>query len=319
MASPNLSELVSTTLRSRKKELADNVSKTNALFNRLSKKGKVKKLSGGRTIVAELDYAENATYQRYSGYDVLNVAPSDVISAAEYDWKLAAVHVSASGEELRANNGPEQTINLLEGRMTNAMRTLKNNLSTDIYSDGTASGGKQIGGLQSLLSDAPTSGTVGGIDRSAYSFWQNQLYDFSVESVTASSSTMKGAMNTLWLRCIRGNDKPDLIVADAVYYDFYESGLQDLQRYASSDMASAGFSALKYKTADFIYDGDSGVPASHMYMMNTDFIELAVHKDAEFEPMAQKEAINQDAIIVPIIFQGNLCMSNADVQGVMHA
>lgn len=318
MASPNLSELVSTTLRNRKKELADNVSKTNALFNRLSSKGKVKKLSGGRTIVAELDYAENATYQRYSGYDVLNIAPSDVISAAEYDWKLAAVHVSASGEELRANSGPEQTIDLLEGRMVNAMRTMKNNLSTDIYSDGTASGGKQIGGLQSLVADDPTTGTVGGIDRASYSFWQNQLYDFSVEAVTSSSSTIKSAMNKLWLNCIRGNDKPDLIVGDDVYYDYYETSLQDLQRYMSSEMASAGFSALKYKTADVIYDGDSGVPASHFYFLNTDYLELNVHKDAEFEPMDQKEAINQDAIIVPIIFQGNLVMSNADVQGVMH-
>ena len=62
MADPNLSEIVSTTLRHRNKEFADNVSNGNALLQRLSKKGKVKMVDGGRTIVEELDYAENGTF-----------------------------------------------------------------------------------------------------------------------------------------------------------------------------------------------------------------------------------------------------------------
>lgn len=99
MASPNLSELVTTTLRSRTKRLADNVTKQTALLNRLREKGKVKPVSGGRTIVQELEYAENSTFQRYSGYETLNISPSDVFSAAEYDWKQASVAVTISGLE----------------------------------------------------------------------------------------------------------------------------------------------------------------------------------------------------------------------------
>lgn len=99
MASPNLSELITTTLRSRTGKLADNVTKQTALLARLNKKGKVKPVSGGRTIVQELEYQENQTYQRYSGYETLNIAPSDVISAAEYDWKQASVAVTISGLE----------------------------------------------------------------------------------------------------------------------------------------------------------------------------------------------------------------------------
>lgn len=72
MVSPGLSEIVTTTLRNRTGVLADNMSKNNALLYRLSKRGKVKPVSGGRTIVQELEYAENSTYQRYSG---LSLAP----------------------------------------------------------------------------------------------------------------------------------------------------------------------------------------------------------------------------------------------------
>ena len=61
MASPNLSELVTTTLRNRSGKLADNVSQNIALLNRLKSKGNVNSFSGGRTIVQELEYAENST------------------------------------------------------------------------------------------------------------------------------------------------------------------------------------------------------------------------------------------------------------------
>lgn len=62
MASPNLSEIVTTTLQNRSKKLADNITKNNALLSRLSDKGRVKPFSGGNTILQELEYAENGTF-----------------------------------------------------------------------------------------------------------------------------------------------------------------------------------------------------------------------------------------------------------------
>ena len=84
MASPNLSEIVTTTARRRSKTLADNVTNHNALLRRLKDTGRVKLTPGGRTIVQELTYQENTTFQWYAGYELLNISPSDVISAAEF-------------------------------------------------------------------------------------------------------------------------------------------------------------------------------------------------------------------------------------------
>ena len=97
--SSTLTEIVTTTLRNRTGKLADNVTKNNALLNRLKKKGKVKPVSGGRTIVQELEYAENGTYKRYSGYEVLNISPSDVFTGAEFNYAQSAVAVSISLSE----------------------------------------------------------------------------------------------------------------------------------------------------------------------------------------------------------------------------
>lgn len=65
--SPNLSEIISTTLRNRSGVLADNVTKNNALLAKLKARGNVKPFSGGRTIVQEMQYQENSTFKRYSG------------------------------------------------------------------------------------------------------------------------------------------------------------------------------------------------------------------------------------------------------------
>ncbi len=63
MSLPNSSwsEITTTTLFNRSKTLADNVTKNNALLNRLSRKGNVKEFDGGQAIVQELEYAENGT------------------------------------------------------------------------------------------------------------------------------------------------------------------------------------------------------------------------------------------------------------------
>lgn len=321
MATPNVSEIMTTTLESRTKKLADNVSKNNALLNRLNKRGKIKPVSGGRVIYQELNYAENQTYKRYSGYEVLNISPSEVFSAAEYDWKQAAVAISISGLEQLQNSGPEQMIDLLESRIENAEQTMMNNLSSDFYSDGTADGGKQIGGLQYLVADSPTSGTVGGINRASWSFWQNQAYDATTDGgAAASAANIQSYMNTLYLRCSRGTDKPDLIIADNNYFRYYWESLQAIQRVATAEEADAGFQTLKFMGADVVFDGGYGgaAPTNRMYFLNTNYLFWRPHTDRNMVPLnPDRFAVNQDAMVKLIAVAGNMTMSNAFLQGVL--
>lgn len=323
MASPNstFTELVTTTFRKHKKEFADNVTNNNALMARMSEKGRKRVEDGGLTIVAELDYAENSTYQRYSGYDSLDVSASDVLSAAEYNWKQSAVHVTASGRELRINSGDSRIINLAKSRLTNAMRTFKNNLSSDIYSDGTSS--NQINGLQAIVSN-DGSGTVGGINSATYTFWKSTVQSagspLSGSAITVSTSTFENPfMLQLWLELSRGSDKTDLIVMSNDYFTFFEGSQTSLKRYASEDKAQAGFVSLKYKTADVIFDGGSGIPAATGYFLNTDYLELVAHRDAQMSEVPEMRAINQDAVVIPIIWMGNLVCSNRSLQGIIKA
>jgi len=322
MASPGQStlfntftELVSTTYRNHKKEVADNVSNHNALYRRITDKGRIRLEDGGLSIVTPMDYAANSTYQRYSGFDVLNVGAVDVISAAEFAWRQVAVNVAASGLEIRTNSGSNRIINFVKTKLKNAQRSMANGLSGDLYSDGTAS--NQMNGIQALVADLGT-GTVGGINSATFPFWQNQVFDASDNSVTVSAATIEaGMMLPLWLQCTRGNDTPDLIVMDSNYFSFYEASQSSLKRYAPTDEGKGGMISMKYKTADVFFDSSaSGIPANHMYFLNTDFLELVVHQDANMEIMPELRSVNQDALVIPVLFQGNLVCSNRARQGV---
>lgn len=318
MATPNLSEIVTTTLRNRSGKFADNVTNNNALLRKLKEKGAIKKLSGGRTIVREVDWNENGTYKEYSGYETLDVSSSETLSAAEYDWKQSAVCVTLSGIEERNNSGPDGVINLLESRITNAMRTMSNQTSTGIYSAGTANGGKQIGGLQLIVADTNTN-TVGGISGSSFSFWRNISYDATTTGGSAASAgNMVKYMNTVFNQLIRGTDAPDLIVADYNYFGLYENALIAHQRFVDEKTAAAGFTNYAYKgNVPVILDGGSGIATNHMYFLNTDYLFWEVHQDAYMKALEGMRPVNQDAMVWPTILQSNLTCSNRKLQGVL--
>lgn len=320
MPSPNstFTELVSSTFRKVRTDIKDNLSNRNALLKHVYKRGNYRKEDGGLTIATPLDYAENSTYQRYSDWDLLNISASDVISSAEYQWRQIAINIVASGREKRINSGDSRIFSLAKAKMKNAIRTFNNNFSTDLYSDGTAT--NQINGLQALVNVLGT-GTVGGINSTTFPFWKNKIFDLSTEGVTMSATTIENsAMLPLWLTLDRGpDDQPDLIIMDNNHYKFYEASQTSLKRYTNAESANGGLVSLKYKNADVYFDGNSGIPTNTTYMLNTNYIDLVVHKDADLEIMPEMRPINQDGDVIPILWMGNLTISNRAQQGVITA
>lgn len=309
-------DVFSFTLESRTKELADNVSKNNALLSRLKEKDKIRSIGGGSKILEELEYGQGDAVW-YSGYDSINYTPKQLFTAAEYQMKLCAVPVAISGEDILKNSGKEQIMNLFEKRIENAMKTMSNQMAQAIYSDGTGSGGKEIGGLGLLVSDSPATGTVGGIDRSATGneFWRNKA-----ASKELTAENIGAEMNKMYLSLSRGTDKPDLIVSDDLLYSLYEQSLTPQQRFTNPQIADSGFSSLKFKGADVVFDGGQGgnCPDNHMYFLNSNYIYLRPHKDRDMAVVGgERMAINQDAIYKIIGWAGNMTMSNAALQGVL--
>ena len=314
MAFPNISDILATTIESRTRKVADNVTDNNVLLKKLDSKGKIKPFSGGSKILQELSFAENSNAGFYSGYDLLPVGVSDVISAAEFDIKQAAVPVVISGLEMLQNSGREQIIDLLEARLGVAESTLSNLLSTGLYSDGTGSGGKEITGLDLAVPIDPTTGTYGGIDRATFTFWQSK-----VSSVAIDASSVQQAMNGLWATLVRGSDMPDLIIMDNAMWEIYVASLQAQQRFHQAEVGNLGFPTLKFMGTDVALDGGIGGNATlkTAYFLNCDYIHYRPHRDRNMVPLSpnRRYATNQDAEVQILAWAGNLTSSGSQFQG----
>jgi len=267
----------------------------------------------GRDIVRELEYADNSTVSFYNGYEILDTSPTDVLTAAVFDYKQLAGNVTISGREQIQNSGEQQLINLLEARIGNLERSMENSLATSLFSDGTGSSSKEIGGLQLVVADAG-SGTVGGINSSTYTFWQNK--QATATSSAFSTANIQSDMNSLYIQLVRGTDAPDLVIAGSTPYTTFLATLQTLQRVSDSRMADLGFTSVKYLNSDVVFD--SSCDASRMYFLNTNYLRLETAAGRDFVPGDQRQSVNQDALVVPMLWAGNLTCSNRSLQGVLH-
>ncbi len=318
MAFPNISDIIATTIESRTRQIADNVTKNNVLLSKLKQRGNIKTFSGGYKILQELSFAENSNAGWYSGYDILPVGVSDVISAAEFNIKQAAVPVVISGLEMLQNSGRERMIDLMDSRITVAESTLANLIAGGLYSDGTGSGGKEIDGLNAAVPTDPTTGTYGGIDRATWNFWRSQLEDQTAAN-GLDATKIQGYWNDLWSSLVRGMDRPDLIVCDSTVWSTYMESLQALQRFTSPETGNLGFPTIKFMDADVCLDGGIGgfCPAGTAFFLNTKYIHYRPHADRNMVPLSpnRRYATNQDAEVQIMAWAGNLTTSGAQFQG----
>lgn len=310
MAEPTVNQLVATTLANYHKQFADNVANSNAVTALLKQGDRIRVVDGGRTIACPLTYAEE-TFAWYTGTDLLSRAVKETISEADYAPANAVASVTLSGPDLAKNRGKERILNLLEGKLDNAQVTMNNNITKAVYSDGTLA--KSFAGLKAFITDNGT-GIVGGIDATTWAFWKNQFQSI-VRATGLQYPALKAGMNALWMKLIRGTEKPDLVLSDAEIYSTYESGLQENQRYADAKLGALGFETLKYKTAAMVFDGAAtGLVGG--YMVNTKYLKLEVYSGRNFEALdLPDQTPDMDAVTRHIAFMGALTLSNRSMQG----
>lgn len=328
-AFPSVTDIVATTIESRSKKVADNVENNNAGIAYIKKNGNVKTVSGGSEILEEISFSENGNAGWYSGYDLLPVAAQDVLSAARFNLKQAAVPVVISGLEQLQNAGREQQIELMDSRLTVAESTMANLISQGFYSDGTGSGGKTIVGLDAAVpvDASPTNnrvdaGTYGSIDRATWSFWRPVYYNPGAITL----SNIQGYMNFVWSLLIRGRDAPDVIISDQFMWQAYMASLQAQQRFVDVKTADLGFPSVKFMNTDVVLDGGlyfpstsygSGVTTKTMFFLNTKFLKWRPHSARNMVPLSpnRRYAINQDAEVAILAWAGAMTCNGQAFHG----
>jgi hypothetical protein len=318
MASPGISQLITTTLQQLNDEIVDDVIDNNAILKHV----KEVKVGGGRYLSHPIFYAENPSFQWYSGWEQLSTQASEIITSAEYAWKQASCNVQMSGLEEVQNAGEEELINLLTAKITNMKSTFRNKMAEALYSDGTGSGGKEIGGLQLIIADTPSSGVVGGIDASVHSFWRNVAFSCTGDgSGAATASNIQGYLDSLWVQIYSDDagQSPDFAVADNTYFNFYKQSLQAFQRITDGKAGNLR-PTLEYNGIPVYLDGGKGgnCPTKHLYFVNSDHLMLQTARSRAMTAIGgDRLPLNQDGSINFTFWAGNLTCGSRSFQGVL--
>lgn len=321
MGNPNYSTLLTTTLEERQPVVRDLLLNNIPLLKELKKKGNVKKFSGGTKMTHALMTANAGTFQFYTGSDQLNRSSNEFMTMAEFAIKQAAEGIQITGLEQLQNTGEAQMFDLMEQRISSGEKSFQNGLASSIESDGTGSGGKEIGGLKYLIADDPTTGTMGGIDRATNSFWRNVA---ASQGSATTAANIQARMDDITMQLVRNGEYADLFYFGSNYYKAYRQSLQAIQRITSEDEGGAGYANLAYygpggKSRVVLGGGRGGtLDANRGYFLNTDHIFWRPHSQCDMVVKGgERVPTDFDMIVRYVFWAGNLTTDDAGAHGVM--
>jgi len=329
--------LSTTTLQLIRKRMADNIFKANPLAAWLLMNGHVKTESGGKRIEEPLMYATNGTVQPYKGYDRLNVFPTEELTNAQFAWRQAAASISLSGLEDLQNSGEAAVFNLLKTKIKIAEMSLKQWLAEKLLANTTTKDtARDFLGLDELVEDTTmaSQSVVGGIDRSAESWWRNYYRDTSGTQLSTSTTLLTKYLGETYLQVTKGLTQPDLILTDNVLFQRFEDDNRGYLRLMDTKLMEVGFTNQKFKGATMMWDeniqsgtnitGGAGTPGTSasgndhlVYFLNSEYLSLTLHARRNFVMTPFVTPYDQDAQVAQILLAGNMTLNNSRFQGVI--
>lgn len=191
-------------------------------------------------IVEQLRVRYSSNFQWFNGSSVVTYNRRVTNEQANYAWRSChdglaldedrlaqngIIVVDDASKATEASDAEKIMLTNLMEEQSEALRLgFQEQFSYALHLDGTQSS-DAITGLDALLSLTPTSGTVGGIDRSSTSnaYWRNNVA--TGLTTTTSTGTILNSMETAWRNCMRAGagGSPDVIVAGSTYVDGYRN------------------------------------------------------------------------------------------------
>lgn len=319
------SELVTTTLRKRTKKIQDNVTNHNILLLQMSKHGMIEKNVDGRSLFEEVSFAQNDTFVRYFGDQVISLNANQVLTALEYEAKQAAVAVTITGRDYRMNKGELGLIKLVASRIKVAESTLANYINADGFSDGALA--NQIGGLKLIISKTPSTGSIGGLSRSVSdgAFLRNYKFDTSTD--WAGGATSAANIKTLYNKVLNNTQEnmngPKFAIAGKEHYGFVNDAAMAVQYLTDPKLAKLGFRNIEFAGIPVVlgssvnFGGQTLIQDDLTYFVDPESIRFQFYTGAYFEPLDKIQSINQDTEAQLIIMMGNMTANRFKTNGVL--
>lgn len=296
--------LHSTITRSRKKLIMAAI-KQHALMAWAFANNRVEWEDGGYEISNPLVIGRNPNVTSYSYYEELPVAQTNEFETVKYTWSRVAGTAIISDQEEDENRGAAQIFKLVKAKMDVLEESVKEKFGTYLYGTG---GGNDPYGLQALVPDDPTTGSIGNLDRASISQWRTSSYDFDG---TLDETNIEEAMDDLLMDLTVKGDKPDLILFGRNLYRIYRAAVRDKvivnlgELGKGKGMVDLGFSGIAHQTIPIVYDEDC--PVNKAYFINSKYLRLHILRHVNMRVKELTSPWNVDATGRRIVWQGQWC------------
>lgn len=184
-------------------------------------------------------------------------------------------------------NEKVQLVNLLDEQMESLKEGFMQKLDLDLHRSGSQST-DAVTGLDVLVSTAPATGVVGGLDRATATYWRNYA---ETGISTATVGTLAQRMEYAWRKAIKHGGSPNFILAGGKFIDAYRkeitvTQMADAKSVKTLDVGvgSGVNTGLYFKGVEIIWDpafedlDALDTPAieweKRCYFLNTKFLKL---------------------------------------------
>ena len=302
LTSGELSNIANATLDSfRKGSAIDQYIQDKPLLNALEKKKKTYSATAGN-IKINVKGTNSANFTGFEGDDTVTYTNLTNISQASYGTSMIHSGISVTHQELqkqgihvvdspgdsiqtRTNSSTFEIItNLLQDKIEEMEEGWAINFDAMLHQDGTQDA-KEVDGIKALITDDPTTGTVGGIDRSTATWWRNRNSGYSAGLSTWAASGANQLITKNFRAEVRQlrryGGRPDLILAGNTAIEAMESEFEAKGSYTDQGFTKGvndfGMSSLFLKgIGPVIYDPtlDDESESDRVYIIDTSAICL---------------------------------------------
>jgi hypothetical protein len=312
MADVGLGQLITTTGRAISRQLRDATSDNHPVLSAMKDHGGIRRIPGGRTVVEEAKSAQNTTVQWIGESGSAALSDQKVIDAAEFEWKYQLGSVVYPLSERYKNSGGSDTklIDVVAGKFEVLKDSVLNQIHGGTLSNGTGSGGLELAGIPALVATTPTSGTVGGIDRSdANAAWFRNTAATSTTAVGANPNTAATILQFLdyFLDLTNKHGKVQVQVGllGSTHWRLANQAIQSRQVIQNvNSEGKAGFDKITYRGVPLYlsggvnYSGATSQGATTTYLLNVKRggVNLIYHDKAEHALLESNQSHDQAAI-----------------------
>ena len=296
--------------------LRDNVFDKTRLLAVLKKKGRVFEEWAGDNIIWSVGAKKNPTITRFRGSSTLpsqqvNPAARPSLPSGNY-----SVTIGITKEERMKNRGkPEVLLKMLETQMKTGEETLREEIGTDCYSDGSTVGG--FNGVHGLRAIVDNDNTYAGINRSTAG---NEYWQANIDTTTYSDANLEDQTHAGYFPALLNDaytdathaDAPDIVVTTKHLFNVYQIIAQAMNLRFDNATANLGFAAVKFGP-DVPVIFDDFCTTKHLFMFNTGDMSLYVVPGANFEYDKNEQngsiwlqPTDQLSLVAHVIFMGQL-------------